>query len=89
MTLWETLLDIHSLEEELLELERKYGLRSETFYAAYGRGEEPADDRWVLDFTEWASVYRTWLVRQAEYRNAVQHMQGNSPTLEGLIRVVA
>ncbi len=66
MTLWETLLDIHSLEEELLEFERKYGLRSETFYAAYGRGEEPADDRWVLDFTEWASVYRTLLVRQAE-----------------------
>jgi hypothetical protein len=89
MTLWETLLDIHSLEEELLELERKYGLRSETFYAAYSNGEEPEDDRWVLDFSEWASVYRTWLARQAEYRNEVQRVQGNSPTLEGLIRVVA
>lgn len=89
MTLWETLLDIHSLEEELLEFERKYGLRSETFFAAYSRGEEPEDDRWVLDFSEWASVYRTWLARQAEYRNEVQRVQGNSPTLEGLIRVVA
>lgn len=89
MTLWETLLDIHSLEEELLEFERKYGLRSETFYAAYSNGEEPEDDRWVLDFSEWASVYRTWLARQAEYRNEVQRVQGNSPTLEGLIRVVA
>jgi hypothetical protein len=89
MTLWETLLDIHSLEEELLEFERKYGLRSEIFYAAYSQGEEPEDDRWVLDFSEWASVYRTWLARQAEYRNEVQRVQGNSPTLEGLIRVVA
>lgn len=89
MTLWETLLDIHSLEEELLEFERKYGLRSEIFYAAYSNGEEPEDDRWVLDFSEWASVYRTWLARQAEYRNEVQRVQGNSPTLEGLIRVVA
>jgi hypothetical protein len=89
MTLWEILLDIHSLEEELLELERKYGLRSETFYAAYSNGEEPEDDRWVLDFGEWASVYRTWLARQAEYRNEVQRVQGSSPTLEGLIRIVA
>jgi hypothetical protein len=89
MTLWEILLDIHSLEEELLELERKYGLRSEIFYAAYSNGEEPEDDRWVLDFGEWASVYRTWLARQAEYRNEVQRVQGSSPTLEGLIRIVA
>jgi hypothetical protein len=56
-----TLLDIYSLEEELLEFERKYGLRSETFYAAYSQGEEPKDDRLVLDFSEWASVYLTWL----------------------------
>jgi hypothetical protein len=68
MTLWEALLDIHSLEEELLEFERKYGLRSETFYAAYSSGEEPEDDHWVLDFGEWASVYRTWLARQALVR---------------------
>ncbi|MFO7800861.1 MAG: hypothetical protein R6V55_01045 [Desulfovermiculus sp.] len=26
---------------------------------------------WVLDFGEWASVYRTWLARQAEYRNEI------------------
>lgn len=89
MTLHEILTDIHALEEELLEFERKYGLRSETFYAAYASGEEPADDNWVLDFSEWASVYRTWLARQAEYRNEIQRVQGNSPSLEGLIRVVA
>lgn len=85
----EILADIHALEEELLDFERKYGLRSETFYAAYTSGEEPEDDAWVLDFSEWASIYRTWLTRQAEYRNEVQRLQGRSPSLEGLIRVVA
>jgi hypothetical protein len=68
MVLRELLADIHALEEEILEFERTYGVRSETFYAAYASGEEPEDERWVLDFGEWASVYRTWLARQAEYR---------------------
>lgn len=68
MTLREILADIHALEEELLAFERKYGIRSETFYAAYVSGEEPEDDNWVLDFGEWASVYQTWLAMQAEYR---------------------
>jgi hypothetical protein len=58
------LADIHALEEDLLAFERKYGVRSETFYAAYVQGEEPENPAWVLDFTEWASVYRTWLARQ-------------------------
>ena len=89
MTLHEILTDIHALEEEILEFERKYGLRSETFYAAYTGGEEPEDDRWVLDFSEWASLYRTWLTRQAEYRNEVQRRQGGTHSLAGLIRVVA
>jgi hypothetical protein len=63
MTLEEILADIHALEEELLAFERKYGMRSETFYAAYAAGEEPESDEWMLDFTEWASIYRTWLAR--------------------------
>lgn len=41
MTLQEILIDIHSLEEDMIEFERKYGIRSETFYAAYIGGEEP------------------------------------------------
>jgi len=89
MTPREILTDIHALEEELLELERKYGLRSETFYAAYTSGEEPEEEAWVLDFSEWASVYRTWLARLAEYRNEIQRLQGNRPSLDGLVRVVA
>lgn len=89
MTAHEILADIHALEEELLEFERKYGLRSETFYTAYTSGEEPENENWVLDFSEWASVYRTWLARQAEYRNEVQRVQGGRPSLKGLIRAVA
>ena len=65
MTLHEILSDIHALEKDLIDFEGKYGVRSETFYAAYMSGEEPEDDAWVLDFGEWASVYRTWLERQA------------------------
>ena len=89
MTLEELLADIHALEEDMLAFERKYGVRSETFYAAYVSGEEPEDDAWVLDFSEWASVYRTWLARQAEYRNQVQLIQRDKSSLAGLIRVTA
>lgn len=89
MTLREILNDIHALEEQLLEFERKYGIRSETLYAAYAGGEEPEDERWVLDFGEWASVYRTWLARQAEYSNEIQRLQRQSPSLEGLIQIAA
>ncbi len=89
MNLREILADIHALEEDLLTFEHKYGIRSETFYAAYVSGEEPEDDSWVLDFGEWASVYRTWLARQADYRNEVQRLQRQAPSLAGLIRVAA
>ena len=71
MTLRNLLTDIHALEEELLAFERRYGTRSETFYAAYVSGEEAENEQWMLDFGEWASVYRTWLARQADYRNEV------------------
>lgn len=60
MNLQILLTDLHALEEDLLDFERKYGVRSEVFYAAYANGEEPEDEAWLLDFTEWASVYRTW-----------------------------
>ena len=86
MNLDDILNDIHALEEELLEFERKYGIRSETFYAAYMSGEEPEDDSWMLDFGEWASVYKTWLTRQTDYRNKVQRIQKKSSSLSGLIR---
>ncbi|MCI5130666.1 MAG: hypothetical protein D3904_03900, partial [Candidatus Electrothrix sp. EH2] len=72
----EILIDINALEEDLLSFERKYGVRSDVFYAAYVSGEEPEDDSWVLDFDfgEWGSVYKTWLTRLAEYR--IQSTEG-------------
>ncbi len=89
MKLHDILADIHALEEELLEFEHRYGIRSEVFYAAYASGEEPEDDQWVLDFGEWASIYRTWLTRQAEYRNELEKFQEYPHSLRGLIRVAA
>jgi len=83
------LADIHALEEDLLAFERKYGIRSETLYAAYVNGEEPENDDWMFDFGEWASVYRTWLARQAEYRNEVQRLQRRENSLSGLVQVAA
>lgn len=89
MTAQQLLADIHALEEELLAFERKYGIRSETFHAAYMSGEEPENETWTLDFGEWASVYRTWLTRQAEYRNEIERIQQDRPSLAGLIHVSA
>jgi len=61
------LADIQALEEELSIFEHRYGIRSEEMYTAYVAGKEPQDDAWVMDFGEWASVYRTWLTRNAAY----------------------
>ncbi|HMT19779.1 MAG TPA: hypothetical protein PKE20_00795 [Promineifilum sp.] len=65
MAPYELLTDIHALEEELLDFERKYGIRSETFYAAYMSGEEPEDDNWVLDLGSGpASIVPGWSDRK-------------------------
>jgi hypothetical protein len=89
MNAQDLLSDIHALEEELLAFERKYGVHSEVFHAAYANGEEPENDAWALDFTEWASVYRTWLARLAEYRNEINRLQAKQPGLAGLVHAVA
>ena len=89
MTPYEIMIDIHALEEDILFFERKYGVRSDIFYSSYIRGVEAENDDWVLDFGEWSSVYKTWLMRQAEYRNVVQRFQRQSPNLSTLIRVAA
>ena len=86
MNLQDILSDIHALEEELLIFERKYGIRSEIFYVSFISGEEPEDDNWVLDFGKWASVYKTWLTRQADYRNEIQRVQKRTTSISGLIR---
>jgi hypothetical protein len=63
----EILEDIHAMEEDLLMFERKYGVLTETFYEAYELGEEPEDDAWVLDWSEWAGTYKILLHRHAKY----------------------
>ncbi|HWD18295.1 MAG TPA: hypothetical protein VHB20_03375 [Verrucomicrobiae bacterium] len=89
MTVQQLLADIHALETELLGFERKYGIRSEVFYPAFIAGDEPENDAWALDFGEWASVYQTWLTRQAEYRNQIERIQQDKESLAGLIHVSA
>jgi hypothetical protein len=72
MTLDEILQDIHALEQDLLAYERKYGVLSETFYESYVSGEEPADDTWVLDWSDWAAAYEIWLRRHQQYQEIIQ-----------------
>ena len=67
MTLDDIVQDIHVLEQDLQTYERKYGVLSETFYESYLKGEEPADDAWVMDWSMWAGAYEIWLRRHAQY----------------------
>lgn len=57
MTLDSIMRDIEAMREDLLLFERKYGVPTEVFYAAYQSGEEPAEQSWVLDWSEWAGTY--------------------------------
>jgi len=79
--------DIHAMEEDLLMFERKYGVLTETFYAAYQQGEEPENDAWVLDWSEWAGTYKILLQRQEMYRQTIQTLlqQETNPSLSHLI----
>ena len=72
--LYEILQDIHALEEDLLMFERKYGILTEVFYEAYQRGEEPEDDAWVLDWSEWAGTYELLLERRERYRQVIEEL---------------
>lgn len=74
MTLDEILRDIHALEEDLLVFERKYGVLSDTFYQAYQRGEEPANESWVLDWSEWGATYELIRERRKRYSEAVEQL---------------
>ncbi len=87
MTLDNILDDIHAMEEDLLMFERKYGVLTETFYAAYQQGEEPEDDTWVLDWSEWAGTYEILLHRRNKYQEAVKSLlqQNTIQTISNLI----
>lgn len=89
MKLHEILDDIHALEEDLLAFERKYGVLSETFYESFMNGEEPEDDAWVLDWSDWAGAYKIWLRRQEQYRNMIATLRTNSKNLINVIERTA
>lgn len=80
--------DIHRLNHQLERFERKYGVMSETFYESYIAGEEPEDDAWVLDFEKWAGLYEVWRDRQEAYRQAMQRLRVEQPSLSGIIQPV-
>jgi len=89
MKLDEILQDIHALREGLLVFERRYGVLSETFYESYISGEEPADDAWVLDWSEWAGTYEIWLRRRDQYREIIRSLKERFQTLSALIERTA
>lgn len=81
MTLAEILQDIHACEEDRLRYERKYGILTSTFYAAYDAGEEPPQISWLGDWNEWAAVYEIWQRRQAQYQAAINALQRQIPLI--------
>ncbi len=89
MTLQEIISDIHALREDLETYENKYGVLSETFYESYMNGEEPEDDAWILDWTDWAGAYKIWLRRQEQYRHTIKSLRTQSHTLINVIERTA
>jgi D-alanyl-D-alanine dipeptidase len=64
MTLSEIIQDIHGLEAELAQLEKRYGLLSADFYHLYKAGELEQS----RDFIQWVGYYEAKLKREACYR---------------------
>jgi hypothetical protein len=89
LTLDDILQDIHVLEQDLQTYERKYGVLSETFHESYLKGEEPADDAWVMDWSMWAGAYEVWLRRKARYHAAILKLQAQTPMLATIIERTA
>ncbi len=85
MDLYEIIEDIHALREDLKEFERKYGVLSKTFYESYQNGEEPKQESWLLDWSDWAGAYKTLLRRQEQYEHAIKELRAESQTLVDLI----
>lgn len=84
MTLQEIIADIHALSQDLESYESKYGVLTETFYEAYTHGEQP-EEAWVLDWADWAGVYKMLLRRQEQYRRAIQALRGEELNLTQVI----
>ena len=89
MMLTDILQDIHALEDEMRDYERKYGVLSETFYESYLAGEEPPDDAWVRDWIAWASANKVWLRRREQYQAAVHALRVKAPDYASVIEMTA
>ena len=85
MTLQEIIDDIHAMTKDCEIYERKYGILSETFYESYMEGEEPENDDWVMDWTDWAGAYKVLLRRREQYRQMIADLRGQLSTLSMLI----
>ncbi len=71
MTLAQMIQDIHACEEDILVYERKYGILTPTFYAAYSAGQEPPSFSWLGDWNDWAATYEIWRRRRQQYQAAI------------------
>ena len=72
LNLTSLLTDIQTLTSELSRFEDKYDVLTEAFYEWYEAGNEPENDAWVMDFTEWAGLYQSRLLLVSEYQNLLQ-----------------
>jgi hypothetical protein len=85
LTLKEIIEDIHALFQDIEIYERKYGVLSETFYESYINGEEPEQDSWILDWSDWAGAYKILLRRQDQYRKTIKALLDQD---QSIIRVI-
>ncbi|MFN8496693.1 MAG: hypothetical protein U0641_02470 [Anaerolineae bacterium] len=74
MTLDAIMRDIEAMREDLIMFERKYCVPTEVFYQAYQQGIEPAEQSWVMDWSEWAGTYQILVDRLQRYDQAVRQL---------------
>ncbi len=69
LTAQDILDDLHFAQSDCQSFEKKYGILSEYFYAAYSNGS--LEDAGNSDFALWAGAYEVKLDREEAYRNLV------------------
>lgn len=66
LTIQDILEDLHTAENKHQEFEKKYGILSEYFYAAYIN--RLFEDNGNPDFAEWSGCYKSKLDRENRFR---------------------
>ena len=82
LTPQEILQDLHAAEDDCQHFEKKFGVLSEYFYAAYTNGS--LDDDGNPDFAEWAGFYKSKLDRE---RRCLSLILEHSPFLDKLRKI--